>query len=187
VGSDQPVKVNVRVVAATHRDLEAMVQQGSFRADLFFRLSVITVRVPPLREIKDDIPLLMRNFLSELGLQCRLSRRALSAMYDYDWPGNVRELRNVLERATVLCQGQEIEPEHLRLLDAGPSRIVAPEVTPGLHQPASAASAPAQLKTLERQMIKDAIERNGNNKAAAARELGIPLSTLKRRIAEYQI
>jgi DNA-binding NtrC family response regulator len=186
VGSDQPVKVDVRVLAATHRDLEAMVQEGGFRADLYFRLSVITVRVPPLRAIKDDIPLLIRNFLSQLGLQCRLSARALNAMDAYDWPGNVRELRNVLERTTVLCQGQEIEPEHLRLFSPPPPRPTAPEPAPA-SEPASAPSAPAQLKSLERQMIKEAIERNGNNKAAAARELGIPLSTLKRRIAEYQI
>jgi DNA-binding NtrC family response regulator len=187
VGSDQPVKVDVRVVAATHRDLETMVQQGRFRADLFFRLSVIAVRVPSLREIKDDIPLLMRNFSSQLGLKCHLSQRVLAAMYAYDWPGNVRELRNVLERAAVLCQGQEIGPEHLRLPDARPPRAAAPEPAAGIPQSASGPSAPAQIKSFERQMIKEAIERNGNNKAAAARELGIPLSTLKRRIAEYQI
>jgi len=187
VGSDQPVKVDVRVVAATHRDLESMVEQGTFRADLFFRLSVISVRVPPLREIKDDIPLLMRNILSQLGLQCRLSKQAVAAMYEYDWPGNVRELRNVLERATVLCQGQEIGPEHLRLQANRGAGAAAIEQGAGLRQPASSGSAPAQLKGIERQMIKEAIERNGNNKAAAARELGIPLSTLKRRIAEYQI
>ncbi len=185
VGSDTPETVDVRVVAATHRNLESMVHEGTFRSDLFYRLSVISVRVPPLREIKDDIPLLVAHFIDKLGLECRLAPDALAALQRYDWPGNVRELRNVLERASVLCRGLEIRPEHLRLADAdsadsASSAAAAP-------QPVSAATSPTQLKALERQMIKEALERNGNNKAAVARELGIPLSTLKRRIADFQL
>ena len=179
VGADRPVKVDVRVIAATHRDLESMVRDGAFRADLFYRLSVITVQVPPLRDIKDDIPLLIRHFSDQLALPCRLSPEALVLLQRYRWPGNVRELRNVLERASVLCRGGEIGPEHLRLAEPDPSSASDPAAKD------AAPLSPAQLKALERQMIKEAMERNGNNKAAVARELGIPLSTLKRRIADF--
>jgi DNA-binding NtrC family response regulator len=179
VGADRPVKVDVRVIAATHRDLESMVRDGAFRADLFYRLSVITVQVPPLRDIKDDIPLLIRHFSDQLALPCRLSPEALVLLQRYHWPGNVRELRNVLERASVLCRGGEIGPEHLRLAEPDPSSASDPAAKD------AAPLSPAQLKALERQMIKEAMERNGHNKAAVARELGIPLSTLKRRIADF--
>ncbi|MBK1716055.1 sigma 54-interacting transcriptional regulator [Thiocystis violacea] len=184
VGSDQPVKVDVRVVAATHRNLEAMVEDGRFRADLYYRLSVMSLRVPPLRDIKSDIPLLVRNFADKLGLPCRLSPEAEAALRAYHWPGNVRELRNVLERAAVLCRGGDIRPEHLRLLDVASPQVGARIESP-LDSSASAANSPAQIKAMERRMIGEAMARNRNNKTAVARELGIPLSTLKRRIAEY--
>jgi DNA-binding NtrC family response regulator len=183
VGSDRPQKVDVRVIAATNRDLDSMVRDGAFGADLFYRLSVITVQVPSLRDIKEDIPLLIQHFSDKLGLPCRLSAEALDLLQSYHWPGNVRELRNVLERASVLCRGGEILPEHLRLAEPGPSSPVSPVAQHA--RPRSPAISPAQLRELERQMINEAMEHNGNNKAAVARELGIPLSTLKRRIAEF--
>ncbi|MFY9974097.1 MAG: sigma 54-interacting transcriptional regulator [Chromatiaceae bacterium] len=182
VGSDRPHPVDVRVIAATHRDLEAMVEAGTFRADLYYRLSVITMRVPPLREILDDIPLLVQNFARRLNLGCRITPDALSELQRHAWPGNARELRNVLERATVLCQGGEIRPEHLLLTAA---RRDAPQAKAEAAATEPASSSSAQLKMLERQMIQDALARNGNNKAAAARALDMPLSTLKRRIAEF--
>jgi len=183
VGSDRPVKVDVRVIAATHRNLEAMVEEGTFRADLYYRLSVMSLCVPPLRDIKEDIPLLIQNFSETLGLPCRVTPEALTALMGYAWPGNVRELRNVMERAAVLCRGEEIRPEHLRLVDLSGTQEPATieEVAPvSVH-------SPAQLKAIERQMILDAMQRNRHNKSAVARELGIPLSTLKRRIAEYDV
>lgn len=182
VGSDRPQPVDVRVIAATHRNLDAMVEAGTFRADLFYRLSVITMRVPPLREILEDIPLLVQNLAHKLNLSCRITQDALTEMQCHDWPGNVRELRNVLERAAVLCQGGEIRPEHL-LLTA--TRRDAPKAKAEAVVAESAASSAAQLKMLERRMIQDALVRNRNNKAAVARELDMPLSTLKRRIAEF--
>ncbi len=182
VGSDRPQKVDVRVIAATHRDLEAMVNEGAFRADLFYRLSVITIQVPPLREIKEDIPLLVRNFTTKLGLTCRLTRDALAAMQRYEWPGNVRELRNVLERAAVLCQGRDICPEHLRLVEG---RRASPQPASAATAPEPTVSSPDQLKAFERRMIEEAMGRNRNNKAAVARELKMSLSTLKRRIVDY--
>ena len=193
IGSDQPVRVDVRVVAATHRDLAAMVQEGSFRADLYYRLSVLTLRVPPLRDISQDIPLLVNSFIERLGLNCQILPEALEAMKRYHWPGNVRELRNVLERAAVLCKNGKVSASDLML----PKASGAPSQTMQSTTPASgmassmlgaqASQSRSDLKDMERQMIIEALARNGNNKTAAARDLDIPLSTLKRRIKDYQI
>jgi transcriptional regulator with GAF, ATPase, and Fis domain len=197
IGSDKPLRVDVRVITATHRDLEAMVRTGAFRADLFYRLSVVPIEVPALREIREDIPLIARQLCERLQLQCRLSAAAMEALQGYSWPGNVRELRNVLERAAVLRGEREIRPEDLRL---SRTAVAAPPVTPPVVPiPAAshaesvpesgnpAADARAHLRKMERRMIVEALERNQGNKAAVARELGIPLSTLKRRLKEYQI
>jgi DNA-binding NtrC family response regulator len=183
VGSDRPIRIDVRVIAATNRDLEAMVREGAFRADLFYRLSVINVQVPPLRDIKADIPILVRHLSDKLGMHCGLTQDALARLQCYHWPGNVRELRNVLERASVLCRGGEIRAEHLLLAEpvSSSSAAATAEDVP----PPSPTTSPAQLKELERRMIKEAMDRHANNKAAVARALGIPLSTLKRRIADF--
>ena len=200
IGSDKPTRVDVRVITATHRDLEAMVRTGAFRADLFYRLSVVPIEVPALREIREDIPLITRHLCERLQLSCRLSAAALEALQGYSWPGNVRELRNVLERAAVLCGEREIRPEDLRLPKAAAvvaislPAMAAPAIqrVEPLSEPLSkpekpATDARAHLKEVERRMIVEAMERNQGNKAAVARELGIPLSTLKRRLKEYQI
>lgn len=182
IGSDQPVPVDVRVVAATHRNLAAMVQEGTFRADLFYRLSVLPVRVPPLREIPEDIPLLVKHFLSRLNVNCGVSVEAMQALQRYPWPGNIRELRNVLERAAVLCRRAEIRPEDLGLSE-GPGAKAALEVE--VPTPGSLPTSLDELKALERAMILDALARNQSNKAKAARELGISISTLWRKLKEY--
>ncbi|MDX1655400.1 MAG: sigma 54-interacting transcriptional regulator [Candidatus Competibacteraceae bacterium] len=196
IGADQPSRVDVRVVCATHRNLEAMVQEGSFRADLYYRLCVVPVQVPPLRWIREDIPLLVEHFRHSMELPLHLSATALEALQRYHWPGNVRELRNVLERAAVLSQGREVRPEHLHLPGGQASQSDPLPSTPdqaGFQPPAppspgqDSADARAQLKDLERNMIMEAMARNGNNKAAVARELGIPLSTLKRRLKDYRL
>ncbi len=127
IGSDRPVRVDVRVIAATHRDLGTMVQAGSFRADLFYRLSVIQIKVPALPEIPEDIPLLVQHLLGKLSPHRRLSAEAMEALQRYHWPGNVRELRNVLERAAVLCQEEEIGPDHLGLPEGA---SLAPSTAP---------------------------------------------------------
>ena len=185
VGSDKPVRVDVRVIAATHRNLEAMVQAGQFRADLYYRLSVVPIKVPPLCEIKEDIPLLVNSFIDKLELNCRISPEALVALQDYSWPGNVRELRNVLERAATLRQHAEVRVQDLHLPTETPLPKASVPRDIEATQPTSASRA--QLRELERQMILDTLAQNGNNKAAAARELGIPLSTLKRRLKDYEI
>jgi DNA-binding NtrC family response regulator len=183
VGSDVPVTVDVRVIAATHRDLAALVQAGRFRADLYYRLSVMTLRVPPLRESPEDIPLLVQRFNERFGQPLRLTPAALQALMAYRWPGNVRELRNVLERAVILGGGGDIGPEQLHLQDIERLPTDSAQIATG--SPAQVAS-PTHLKVLEQQMIEEAMVRHGHNKAAVARELGIPLSTLKRRLADYQ-
>jgi len=187
IGADKPVRVDVRVVTATHRDLEAMVQAGAFRADLFYRLSVVPLRVPPLRQIPEDMPLLVDTLMRRLGLGCRVSAEAMAALQRYSWPGNVRELRNVLERAAVLSRGQPIRPADLQLPEVKSSTDAPVTPAAGAETPANAPPSAAHLKGIERQMIIEALARNRNNKAAVARELGIPLSTLKRRLKEYQI
>ncbi len=193
IGSDKSSRVDVRVITATHRDLAAMVRTGAFRADLFYRLSVVPIELPALREIAEDIPLMAQHLCQQLQLNERISAPAVAALQNYPWPGNVRELRNVLERAAVLCGDREIRPEDLRLpkVAAVPDGVPPTPGSPLPSEPAlvakPGADARAHLKDMERQMIVEALERNRNNKAAVARELGIPLSTLKRRLKDYQI
>ncbi len=196
IGSDRAARVDVRVITATHRDLTAMVHAGAFRPDLFYRLSVVPIELPALREVREDIPQIAHHLCKQLQLNCQISATAMAALQAYSWPGNVRELRNVLERAAVMCGEREIGPADLRLprevaaAPAAPAASAAP--FPVQAEPISAPSQPnaadarAHLKEMERQMILDAMERNQNNKAAVARELGIPLSTLKRRLKDYQ-
>lgn len=181
IGADSSVRVDVRVITATHRNLQAMVQAGGFRADLFYRLSVVPIRVPPLREIRSDIPLLIKHICNKLGLNLGITNEAMAILQTYAWPGNVRELRNVLERAAILAGDGQIQPRHLQLSPLDPSSDRAASVA----YPEPAVDAASHLKDLERKMIIEAMARNRNNKTATARELGIPLSTLKRRLKDY--
>ena len=206
IGADKSSRVDVRVITATHRDLAEMVRRGAFRADLFYRLSVVPIELPSLREIREDIPLIARHLCQQLQLNERISAAAMAALQSYPWPGNVRELRNVLERAAVMCGDREIRPEDLRLpktalapAPAFPPASFAPAPmlppVPAVPPPTEPVSIPkpggadarTHLKEMERQMIVEAMERNRNNKAAVARDLGIPLSTLKRRLKEYRL
>jgi len=182
LGSSEPEPADVRVIAATHRDLDAALRAGTFREDLYYRINVIRVDVPPLRERREDIPLLVDQFLGRLN---RLHRRAvaevrpeaLSALLAHAWPGNVRELANVIERALVLCRGQEIGLEHL------PPEIV------GAGRPAGPGGADLRRSrdAMDAQAIRAALARCGGNRAAAARELGIHKSTLFRRLRQLGI
>jgi DNA-binding NtrC family response regulator len=160
-----------------------MMQQGTFRADLFYRLSVLPIRVPPLREIREDIPLLVQHLLGKLDLKCRVSAEAMAALQGHHWPGNVRELRNVLERAAILCRGGEIQPKDLYLNEGSTPRV---SLETHVSTPApSLGTLDQQLKDLERTMILEALERNQNNKMKTARELGMPPSTLWRKLKAY--
>ncbi len=178
LGADRAEPVDVRVIAATHRDLWAMVQEGRFRADLFYRLWVFPINVPPLRDIPEDIPLLASHLLKGVSPSSRISPEALGRLQRHDWAGNVRELRNVLERAAVLSAGSEIRAEHLELLPP-------PSARPETPAPARLAPHPT-LEEVERKMILEAWERNGQSLQKTARELDISLATLKRRIRAFK-
>jgi len=181
VGSTKPVSINVRILAATNRDLEAAVQQGAFRKDLYFRLNVVHLRIPPLRERKQDIPLLVGHFLQRLsrssGVERTLSDDALNLMLAYDWPGNVRELENCLERASALSSGPVLHISDL------PTQIQ------NSRSQATATSAPGRIvpiAELEKQAILATISQLNGDKLLAARLLGIGKTTLYRKLKEYE-
>jgi transcriptional regulator with AAA-type ATPase domain len=169
VGGLQPRDLDVRFIAATNRDLEAEVQRGTFRQDLYFRLNGIALTVPPLRERRSEIEPLARTFLAQAGAHVTLSPEAVAQLQAYAWPGNIRELRNAIERAALLCTDGIIRPEHLPL--------------------SSAASAPPAISADpdERQRILDALAASGGNQTEAARVLGISRNTLLSRLTAHGI
>jgi DNA-binding NtrC family response regulator len=188
VGGTETVSVDVRLIAATHRNLEEMVQKGEFREDLYFRLTVFPLEIPPLRKRKSDIPELARYFLRRHAQEAgRLNLKdiaadALARLVSYPWPGNVRELENVIERAVILCsEGERVEASALRFLDLG-SRSPGPELesAPSADQP-----LPKALEKIERDELVRAMEGAGGSKAAAARALGINRSTLYYRLRKH--
>ncbi len=185
VGATAPVSIDVRVIAATNRDLEVEMRRGTFRSDLYYRLNVIALHLPPLRERLDDLPLLADHFLQRLssernrkGGPLRLSPEALAAMQRYDWPGNVRELENALERAAVISKSEVIGPESL------PSRIVHAPAAPLV---ADRPPANPTLDAIERAYIMWVLQAEGGNKARAAEVLGIDPSTLYRKLNRYGV
>ncbi|WP_134440210.1 sigma-54-dependent transcriptional regulator [Methylacidiphilum caldifontis] len=187
VGSNKTIAVDVRVIAATNRNLEKMVEEGKFREDLFFRLNVVRILMPPLRQRKEDIPLLAKAFLAEFAAENgkkidRISPEALEALLDYDWPGNVRELKMAIEHGVVLCQGEEILPKDL------PERIRKPK---GLfNEPIPSTSIGTDcfnLKEAEKQLIISALKYCQGKKTTAAKKLGISRKTLQRKIKEFEL
>jgi DNA-binding NtrC family response regulator len=187
LGSDKASAVDVRLVAATNRDLPREVAAGRFREDLFHRLAVVRLRLPPLRERRDDVPLLVEQFVEQLELDVRFSAEALAALSAHDWPGNVRALRNAVELAGALRRGQVVRPADLRLPAAIPA-LAAPAPAPApapVAAPAAVAAPPRAMVEIEREALLDALARCGGNRTHAARMLGISLSTLKRRLREY--
>lgn len=170
VGSDREISVDYRLVAATNRDLESAVQEGRFRTDLFYRLNVINLHVPPLRGRSEEILPLARHFLDKPGSEKkRLSRTAAEALLAHDWPGNIRELANAMERARLLSQTEVVLPEHL----PPAIRARARGVEPGPVSGSPATSVAATLDELERQAILRALNEAGGNRTRAARALGI--------------
>ncbi len=175
LGATGTVKVNVRILCATNKDLKGLVTEGQFREDLFYRIRVFALSLPPLRERREDIPLLAQNFIDRLNrLRGKdisgLSREALADLMNYDWPGNIRELQNAIEHAFILCHGGLIQPQHL------PSPLHEACIgTDGI-------PAGLTLAEVENRMIKEALARNNGQKLAAARELGIDKTTLWRKM-----
>ncbi len=189
VGESTPVKVDVRLVTATHRNLSRAIKEGSFRQDLYYRLKVMEISPPPLRERREDIPLLVDHFLQLFNSRLKrdveeLSGDALRLCMTHPWPGNVRELRHALEHAFILCRDRIITTEHLpEELRAPASAPVPAATTPHAQAPAPESGelpAPAEK-------ILSALKQAGGNKARAARILGIHRQTLYRRIARYRI
>ena len=190
VGSDRVEKLDVRIVAATHQDLRALVQAGRFRQDLYFRLDVIELEIPPLCERRSDIPLLLERFMTQSwrrgGEKPRWTQPAQQVLEAYDYPGNVRELENLVARACVLATGTELG---LELLPAT-MRQVAPSVPSRFEQftneELKAAREAAQTE-VERQFIAGLLERCGGNVSQAARESGIHRSYLQKLVTEHRI
>ena len=179
IGSSQPIKVNVRIISATHRDLEALMRAGQFRDDLYYRLNVVTILVPPLRERREDLPVLMDHFLkifaAKNGKVLRgFSREARDALLRYDYPGNVRELENLIERAAVLCRGDVIGQGDLPLTLEEPEGAGEPE-----------RGLTAAVEGLERRMIKDALKRADGVQTRAADFLGITERALRYKLKKY--
>ena len=183
VGATKPVQVDVRLIAATNRDLERDIENGRFRSDLYYRLNVISVELPPLRARLDDIPLLAEHFLKREAEGAeekpkKLSDDVVKVLQEYPWPGNVRELENVIERAVVLTSGQTIKEEAL------PPRLREQPVQPLVQE---APPANPTLEVIERAYIEHVLRAEGGNKSRAADVLGIDPSTLYRKIKRYQL
>jgi two-component system response regulator HydG len=181
VGSTQVIKVDVRVIAATNEDLQKAVQAGTFRDDLFYRLSVVPITLPPLRERRDDIPPLANYFLKKYNQKRKkdvhaISAKAMKALVEYDWPGNVRELENAIERAVVLTENDTIEPSDL--LYYGLNALTTPE---------SDQERPRRLADVEKEHISRALKMFGGHKGKTAEWLGIDRKTLRSKLKRYAI
>ncbi len=177
VGSSHPVKVDVRVLAVTNRDFRVELREGRFRQDLFYRLNVITLHLPPLRDRAGDIPLLGRYFLDKYaaanGSRCEgFTPRAMELLVSHPWPGNVRELENVIQRAVILCPDVNIGPEHI-VLEENPVESVA---VPG-----------RTVEEVERNLILSTLERMNGNRTHTAKALGLSVRTIRNRLREYRL
>jgi len=185
IGQTEPVKVDVRIVAATNRNLSKMIEDGSFREDLYYRLTVVTLRVPPLRERRDDVPLLVEHFIeqfcSRYGLPLRRLRpEVLEMLVNYNWPGNIRELENVIESMVVLSKGEELTadylPENITQQRSRVARIYLDIPDEGV-----------SLEEVERELLVKALEKAEWNQSKAARLLNITRKTLMYRMEKYQL
>ena len=191
IGTTRKVKLNVRVVSATNADLEDQVKKGQFREDLYYRLNVIPIQLPPLRERREDIALLARNFLQKFCQEMdrslmSISPAAMTALENYAWPGNVRELENLIERTVALTDNEIIEPQDLppyigEASDADPALASAPRITE------SGVNMPKIIGNIERTMIQQALELSNGVKARAANLLSINRTTLVEKIKRLKI
>ncbi|MFW6284471.1 MAG: sigma 54-interacting transcriptional regulator, partial [Desulfosalsimonas sp.] len=176
VGGEKTVGVDVRIISATNKDLKKQIQSGAFREDLYYRLNVIPVHLPPLRERRNDIPLLIEHFLRNAAREYGneppkvVSEESLSIMLDYDWPGNVRQLQNVLQYAIVKCGGSVIRPSNLPM---------------ELRSAKSSEKRRGPDKKLDVDSVRAALEKTGGNKVKAAKQLEVGRATLYRFIRDY--
>ena len=208
IGSNLPIKIDIRVIAATNRNLSEEVEKGKFREDLYYRLNVIHIHMPPLRERKDDIALLVEHFLAKFrhapnSIPTSITEEALAKLVAYEWPGNVRELENAIERAVVLSRGNPITLEHLpfgdrreardrarlsdrrsRLEDEADAELAGYEGA-GANGNGASGTLRDRVAALEKQLIVDALERAGGDQAAAAEQLGLAKRTLATKLKEH--
>jgi transcriptional regulator with GAF, ATPase, and Fis domain len=187
LGGLRPQKADVRLVAATNRDLAAAISHGTFREDLYYRLSVFEIHLPPLRERPEDIPPLLEAFLDEIGRgvgrpAAGISREARDKLLAYPWPGNVRELRNAVERAVILCEGGLITGEHLPI---SIGRTPSPAIPQTPQSPAALPPGGIDLEAVEKGYVEQALEQAGHNKSKAARLLGLTRAQLYSRLEKY--
>ncbi|MCB2182445.1 MAG: sigma 54-interacting transcriptional regulator [Desulfobulbaceae bacterium] len=183
LGSVEKIKTNVRIIAATNHDLEEMVLKGEFRRDLFYRINIIRLHLPPLRERMEDIPLLVESFIKKMNRMkgrsvSSVGREAMTVLLAHDYPGNIRELENIIEHGFVLCSEAEIRLSHLPayLIRTEPSKL-----------PEHHSSMGESVQVTEEMKILEALKRNHYNRTAAAKELGIHKSTLFRKLKKYHI
>jgi DNA-binding NtrC family response regulator len=189
LGGTRPLRADVRVIAATNRDLEDAIARGEFRADLYYRLRVFEIALPPLRERRPDILPLAEAFLEEIGTlvdrrAAGISQAAHEAMLAYPWPGNVRELRNALERASILCDGATIELEHLPFGVGDSARTGSAKRLEGAVLEAVPLDG-VKLRDVERDLVARALHEAGNNRSQAARLLGITRSQLYTKLQRH--
>jgi DNA-binding NtrC family response regulator len=193
VGGTDTIRVDIRVIAATNSDLEAAVEEGKFRNDLYYRLKVVTVRIPPLRERREDIPLLLKHFLEVYGEEnqrknLHFSAEAMRTLVQAPWEGNVRELRNLVESVAVLAPQDEVRVEDLPEEYQGeppPAEALAMPTAPGSRVPLETEGL--TMEEIERRAILNALEGTGGNRTRAASILGIGLRTLQRKLKEYRL
>jgi DNA-binding NtrC family response regulator len=205
-------KVDIRFIAATNRDPESSVKEKSFREDLYYRLNVVRIKMPPLRQRREDIPLLVEYFLQRLRQRhqckaCSISPDGFRALTEHDWPGNVRELQNVIERAAVVCGGETITPQHITLesgekgmafqakaafagIEAAPDTDSKPDLEKALKILFAEAQSNPGLKLLpwvERQLITHALALTQGNHVQAAKLIGVTRATLRKRVEKFGI
>jgi transcriptional regulator with PAS, ATPase and Fis domain len=183
IGGKDPVEIDVRVIATTNRDLYSLVQEGEFREDLYYRLNVVCLTIPPLRERPDDIPLLVDFFCKRYGdnfssHNVGLSQEAMECLIGHDWPGNVRELENTIQRAVTLCTDSLIRPQDL---------LISTQQNQVSNQSAAELgfSAGITMREMERQLIQITLEDTRGNRTQAAKRLGISLRTLRNKLNEF--
>jgi len=186
LGSNVSVKADVRIITATNRDLQELVNQGLFREDLFYRLNVVKIHLPPLRERMEDVPILIDHFIKQYSAQqgkdiVGISSGALNLLMRYNYPGNIRELENIIEYAFILCEGGFIQPEHL------PEPFAVPAIRKEASEEKNIKQGLQSLEEIEKQAIYMALERNNWKRMATCRELGISKDTLRRKIDRYKL
>nr|WP_231571152.1 sigma 54-interacting transcriptional regulator [Paenibacillus sp. VKM B-2647] len=195
LGSNKLKHVDVRIISATNRDLRSMVNKGSFREDLYYRLNIVDMYVPPVRERTEDIPLLVEQFLErhriKHGKPYHISPQLLRLLMDYHWPGNVREIENAVERAVVLCRDNNLSiedfPREIRELHRESREAASPGAAMPHDAACNAASLPDQLDEIERTLIEQALEGCQGHVAAAARRLGVSRQSLLYKINKYNM